>query len=68
MFSPSLNIAKQKAKLTIEQVIFPLIPLTCDIERLKNGGEHWQWTPDIPAYFGVIPRRGAQGSDVKVGT
>lgn len=48
------------------QVIFPLIPQTCDIERLKQGGEHWQWDPKIPFYIGVLPRRGAKGSDVKV--
>ncbi|TLS29311.1 hypothetical protein PpBr36_00007 [Pyricularia pennisetigena] len=38
---------------------------TCDLERLKNGGEHWQWNPDIPFYVGVLPRRGAKASDVK---
>lgn len=34
---------------------------------MKAGGEHWQWTPDIPLYIGVLPRRGAQSSDIKVG-
>lgn len=43
-----------------------MIPLTCDIERMKQGGEHWQWDSNIPVYFGVVPRRGAKGSDVKV--
>jgi hypothetical protein len=33
---------------------------------MKNGGEHWQWDPKIPCYFGVLPRHGAKGSDVKV--
>ncbi|KAJ0361554.1 hypothetical protein COL26b_013678 [Colletotrichum chrysophilum] len=37
----------------------------CDIERLKAGGEHWQWDSNVPIYIGVLPRRGAQGSDVK---
>ncbi|GLA51273.1 hypothetical protein AnigIFM63604_007625 [Aspergillus niger] len=46
-------------------VLFPLIPHTCDLERMKAGGEHWQWTPDIPLYIGVLPRRGAQSSDIK---
>lgn len=53
--------------LTI-QVIFPVIPQTCDLERMKQGGEHWQWDPEIPFYIGVLPRRGAAGSDVKVCT
>lgn len=33
---------------------------------MKKGGEHWQWRSDIPFYLGVLPRRGAKGSDVKV--
>lgn len=48
------------------QVLFPIIPQLCDIERMKQGGEHWQWSPETPFYIGVLPRRGAQPSDVKV--
>jgi hypothetical protein len=33
---------------------------------MKDGGEHWQWDPEIPCYFGVLPRHGAKGGDVKV--
>ncbi|KAF8852896.1 carotenoid oxygenase [Acephala macrosclerotiorum] len=51
--------------VTENWVLFPLIPQTCDLERMKAGGEHWQWNPDIPFYIGVLPRRGATGSDVK---
>jgi carotenoid cleavage dioxygenase-like enzyme len=51
-------------KLT--QVIFPLIPQTCSLERMKAGGEHWQWDPTIPCYFGVLPRHGPKSGDVKV--
>lgn len=43
-----------------------MIPQTCDIERMKAGGEHWQWDSEIPFYIGVLPRHGAKGSDVKV--
>ena len=43
-----------------------MIPQTCDIERMRKGGEHWQWDPNIPFYLGILPRRGAKGSDVKV--
>lgn len=32
---------------------------------MKQGGEHWQWDPSVPFYIGVLPRRGASGSDVK---
>ncbi|CAN9322844.1 unnamed protein product [Alternaria alternata] len=48
-----------------ETVLFPIIPQTCDLERMKQGGEHWQWNPDIPFYLGVLPRRGASGTNVK---
>lgn len=44
----------------------PVIPQFCDLERLKQGGEHWQWSPETPFYIGVIPRYGAKSSDVKV--
>lgn len=43
-----------------------MIPLLCDVERMKKGGEHWQWDYSIPMYIGVLPRHGAKGSDVKV--
>jgi carotenoid cleavage dioxygenase len=32
---------------------------------MKDGGEHWQWDPKIPCYFGVLPRHDAKGDDVK---
>jgi carotenoid cleavage dioxygenase-like enzyme len=48
------------------QVLFPIIPLLCDLDRLKAGGDHWQWDHDIPMHIGVLPRRGANGTDVKV--
>jgi carotenoid cleavage dioxygenase-like enzyme len=46
-------------------VLFPVIPQTCDLERLKAGGEHWQWNSKIPFYIGVLPRHGARGDDVR---
>jgi carotenoid cleavage dioxygenase len=33
---------------------------------MKQGGEHWQWDSNVPFYIGVLPRRGAKASDVKV--
>ncbi|KAI5200554.1 hypothetical protein E4T39_05705 [Aureobasidium subglaciale] len=51
--------------VTENHVIFPVIPQTCDLERMKAGGEHWQWDPEIPFYVGVMPRRGAAAGDVK---
>jgi carotenoid cleavage dioxygenase-like enzyme len=33
---------------------------------MKQGGEHWQWSPETPFYLGVMPRRGAKAEEVKV--
>ncbi|KAK6823237.1 Resveratrol cleavage oxygenase 1 [Aspergillus parasiticus] len=51
--------------VTENWVVFPIIPQLCDIDRMKQGGEHWQWSPETPLYLGVLPRHGAKGSDVK---
>lgn len=48
------------------QVLFPIIPMHCDLERMKEGGNHWQWHPERPYYIGVLPRRGAKSTDIKV--
>lgn len=48
------------------QILLPVVNQTCDIERLKSGGEHWQWNNDLPTYIGVLPRHGAKSDDVKV--
>ncbi|OQE29145.1 hypothetical protein PENFLA_c004G05205 [Penicillium flavigenum] len=50
---------------TVWLVLFPVIPQLCDLERLKQGGEHWQWSPETPFCIGVIPRYGAKSSEVK---
>ncbi len=45
--------------VTEHYVVFPLIPLTVDVERMKNGGQHFQWQPDLPQLFAVLPRAGS---------
>lgn len=45
---------------------FPVIPQVCDIERMKQAGEHWQWSPETRFCVGVLPRRGVKSSDLKV--
>ncbi|KGF80962.1 dioxygenase [Massilia sp. JS1662] len=45
-------------------VIFPVIPLTVDVERMKAGGRHFEWQPDLPQLFGVMPRNGG-ANDVR---
>ena len=44
--------------VTEHYVVFPLIPLTVDVERMKQGGQHFQWQPDLPQLFAVVPRHG----------
>jgi carotenoid cleavage dioxygenase len=39
-------------------VVFPVIPLTSDADRLKNGGPHYVWDGSQDVYLGVVPRRG----------
>ena len=51
--------------VTENWVIFPIIPQLCDVERMKAGGEHWQWSPETPFYIGVMPRVGATAESVK---
>ncbi|KAJ5915765.1 lignostilbene dioxygenase [Penicillium verhagenii] len=51
--------------VTENWAIFPLIPQLCDIDRMKAGGEHWQWSSKTPLYVGVIPRRNPKPNDVK---
>lgn len=50
--------------VTENYVVFPVMPITCDLERLKAGGPHWQWQPDLDWYFGVLPRDG-EAADVR---
>ncbi|KAM7212206.1 carotenoid oxygenase [Rhypophila decipiens] len=51
--------------VTANHVVFPIMPQVCDIDRLKAGGEHWQWSPETPFYIGVMPRVGATAGSVK---
>ncbi|CAN5503421.1 carotenoid oxygenase family protein [soil metagenome] len=50
--------------VTEHYVVFPIIPLTVDVERMKRGGRHFEWQPDLPQYFGVMRRDGG-GRDVR---
>ena len=45
-----------------------MIPLIADLERMKRGGEHFAFSTEEPCYFGVLPRYGATGKEVKVCT
>lgn len=44
--------------VTQNYVIFPIMPLTSDVDRLKAGAPHFQWEPTLDIVFGVLPRDG----------
>lgn len=50
--------------VTENYVIFPLMPLTSDLDRMKNGGRHFEWQPGLDQLFGVL-RRDGDGRDVR---
>lgn len=50
--------------VTENYVIFPLMPLTVDLQRLKDGGKHFQWQPGLDQLFGVL-RRDGDGRDIR---
>ncbi|MCM2474568.1 carotenoid oxygenase family protein [Rhizobium sp. CG5] len=50
--------------VTENYVIFPLMPLTSDLQRLKDGGKHFQWQPGLDQLFGVLRRHG-DGRDIR---
>lgn len=46
------------------QAVFPIYPITTDLERLKAGGDHWQWDSSKASYIGVLPRYG-RGDEIR---
>jgi len=44
--------------VTREHVIFPIMPLLADDKRLREGGAYYQYDPDLPSKWGVMPRGG----------
>ncbi len=42
--------------VTREHVIFPVFPITADLNRMKQGGHHWVFEQDKESYIGILPR------------
>jgi len=42
--------------VTREHVIFPVFPITADLNRMKAGGHHWVFEQDKESFVGVLPR------------
>ena len=43
--------------VTANHIVFPVVPLVSDLQRLKNGYPHFAWDPSLPMYLGVLARR-----------
>lgn len=44
--------------VTESHVIFPFFPLITDVDVLKKGGTFYEWHPDQPTMYAILPRRG----------
>ena len=46
-------------QVTDQHVIFPIQPITADLDRIKAGGAHWVWEPEQGSVVGIMPRDGS---------
>ena len=44
--------------VTRKHVIFPVMPLTADMDRIKAGGDFYAYDPELPGCFGIMRRDG----------
>ena len=44
--------------ITEHFALFPIYPTTCDLARLKAGGDHWVHEMQLDSWVGVMPRYG----------
>ena len=44
--------------VTESHIIVPFFPLITDLEVVKAGGPYYQWHPDQPSHYAIVPRRG----------
>ncbi len=44
--------------MTREHVVFPIMPLVADEKRLRAGDQYYQYDPDLPTKWGIMPRGG----------
>ncbi len=50
--------------VTREHLVFPLMPTTADVERMRRGGAHWLFEPDRETQVGIL-RRDADTADMR---
>lgn len=44
--------------VTREHVVFAVMPLTVDLQRVKAGGDFYAWDPSLHPMYGIMPRTG----------
>jgi carotenoid cleavage dioxygenase len=44
--------------MTREHVVFTVMPLTVDLQRMQAGGDFYAWDPSLHPMYGVMPRSG----------
>ena len=50
--------------VTDSHIIVPFFPLITDLEVIRAGGPYYQWHPDKPSHYAIVPRRGS-AADVR---
>ena len=50
--------------VTANHFIFPMMPTTADDARMRAGGAHWMFEPDLDTWFGIL-RRDANATDMR---
>jgi carotenoid cleavage dioxygenase len=51
--------------ITREHIVLPIMPLTADEKRLRAGGDYYEYDPDLPSKWGVMPRGGDPARDMR---
>jgi carotenoid cleavage dioxygenase len=44
--------------VTREHVVFPIMPLTVDLDRVRAGGDFYAYDENLPGMWGIMPRAG----------
>ncbi len=45
--------------VTREHLVFPIMPLVADDQRLRAGGAYYEYDAELPSKWGVMPRNGS---------
>lgn len=63
-FAPPYASMIHDFAITQDYIIFPIMPATSDLERLKKGGSHFVWDDSLPTFVGIV-RRDGDAKDIR---